>query len=165
MHTTIFLMLPSGHVSNTSNSWPFPHTQTCFSPVFTMSENNATIHPVTQTRHQGITLDMLFPSSPHHSSSTFSPNYISNTSTLFSSASSLVLLQLPLALPRGTAATSYLPGCLSWLSFFPTSSQTAAPVLVLKCRYVHVTHMHTCACTHTQISFFINIQLTSFYSY
>lgn len=31
------------------------------------------------TRHQGVTLETSLSSSPHHSSSTFSPKYISNT--------------------------------------------------------------------------------------
>lgn len=76
--------------------------------VFSVLENDTTIYPVTQSRHQGITLDTSVSSSPHHSSSTLSPKCISNTSTLSSGANSLVLLPWPLALAQARGVTSLL---------------------------------------------------------
>lgn len=102
----------------------------------------------TGRRHPG----HIISSSPHHCSSTFCPNYISNTSTLsFTEANCLVLLPSRvldlLLLPR--QQQSPLTGSsVSTLPSLSTSSHPTAQV-TLKCKYVPVyTHTHTHALLH-----------------
>lgn len=71
---------------------PFSCTQVCSSFCTSYNMSGTIIHPVTPARQVGVILDTSFPH-PLITSSTFCPNYISNTSTLsFSEANCLVLL-------------------------------------------------------------------------